>query len=416
MVKKKSKSLYIFFAILIIALALYIIIGQPFYIYSASTKVGDADEGLCSVSKDEYDNIKFFCPINSIHDRVQESPGVSIWMDSDSYNRIDTIFFDELKTKRGYQSYYKQCEGDPIKYTTRRFKVDKGSEAANYLLDYNFVCKDYDVTTEYRCSGFCIEYIRKITSCNPDAKGCSGSDYDDCKTSPGPEHKTAYGWCDRGEWSDCECSVKSVKINQDKPCYICESELGFTRGMFSHYYESQDITLGYCEVNLSKDGVKEASLSSWIVCNIPLERGCDQPDDPNCYFLASVSFTIPSEDMDGDGILNADDDCPKDFGFVEFSGCPDTDGDGLSDKEEIEIGTDPTKADTDGDGVSDKEEIEAGTDPLKAPEKEPVIEEEEEAVPEEEIAIIPPGVPTIEIPWYEKIWQSIKNIFQSIFG
>ena len=43
----------------------------------------------------------------------------------------------------------------------------------------------------------------------------------------------------------------------------------------------------------------------------------------------------------------------------------DTDGDGLTDKEEIEKGTDPLKKDTDGDGLSDKEEIEKGTDPLK---------------------------------------------------
>ncbi|WP_205380516.1 hypothetical protein, partial [Streptococcus sp. 3764] len=34
----------------------------------------------------------------------------------------------------------------------------------------------------------------------------------------------------------------------------------------------------------------------------------------------------------------------------------DTDGDGLTDKEEVEKGTDPTKADTDGDGLTDKEE------------------------------------------------------------
>ena len=44
----------------------------------------------------------------------------------------------------------------------------------------------------------------------------------------------------------------------------------------------------------------------------------------------------------------------------------DTDGDGLTDKEEVEKGTDPTKADTDGDGLTDKEEVEKGTDPTKA--------------------------------------------------
>lgn len=44
----------------------------------------------------------------------------------------------------------------------------------------------------------------------------------------------------------------------------------------------------------------------------------------------------------------------------------DTDGDGLSNKDEINIyHTDPNKADTDGDGWSDGQEITAGTNPLK---------------------------------------------------
>jgi hypothetical protein len=42
----------------------------------------------------------------------------------------------------------------------------------------------------------------------------------------------------------------------------------------------------------------------------------------------------------------------------------DTDGDGLSDSREAELGTDPTVADTDGDGLADGIETEFGTDPL----------------------------------------------------
>ena len=47
-------------------------------------------------------------------------------------------------------------------------------------------------------------------------------------------------------------------------------------------------------------------------------------------------------------------------------GQEDTDGDGLVNAREIEIGTDPTKADTDGDELSDGNEVnQFGTDPLK---------------------------------------------------
>lgn len=45
----------------------------------------------------------------------------------------------------------------------------------------------------------------------------------------------------------------------------------------------------------------------------------------------------------------------------------DTDGDGLSDRQEIDdYGTDPNRTDTDGDGVADGVEVAAGTDPLAA--------------------------------------------------
>ena len=48
---------------------------------------------------------------------------------------------------------------------------------------------------------------------------------------------------------------------------------------------------------------------------------------------------------------------------VEFGLALDTDGDGLTDVQEAELGTDPSKADTDGDGLTDQEEIENGTKP-----------------------------------------------------
>ncbi len=48
----------------------------------------------------------------------------------------------------------------------------------------------------------------------------------------------------------------------------------------------------------------------------------------------------------------------------------DSDGDGLLDSEEMELGTNPHDPDTDGDGWSDGEEVEGNTDPLD-PERHP---------------------------------------------
>jgi outer membrane protein OmpA-like peptidoglycan-associated protein len=51
--------------------------------------------------------------------------------------------------------------------------------------------------------------------------------------------------------------------------------------------------------------------------------------------------------------------------YTASGGAVDTDGDGLTDAEEAELGTDPRNPDTDGDGLTDYEEVRVyGTDPL----------------------------------------------------
>ncbi|GEM_PF-3067602 len=102
-------------------------------------------------------------------------------------------------------------------------------------------------------------------------------------------------------------------------------------------------------------------------------------------------------DTDGDGIPDGDEvhflhtnplkkdvflgpDAPPFFGKIIFTTPPegqtpsaptdgslDTDGDGLTNDQELQLGTDPNKADTDGDGLSDGDEVNKyHTDPKKA--------------------------------------------------
>ena len=94
--------------------------------------------------------------------------------------------------------------------------------------------------------------------------------------------------------------------------------------------------------------------------------------------------TPATVDVDGDGILNEDDNDDDNDGTPDTedafpndaSETVDTDGDGtgdnadtdddndgLTDEQEAALGTDPKLADSDNDGVSDKEENEAGSDP-----------------------------------------------------
>ena len=65
-------------------------------------------------------------------------------------------------------------------------------------------------------------------------------------------------------------------------------------------------------------------------------------------------------DSDGDTILDRDEVRIHHSNPLNI----DTDGDGLTDKEELAAGTSMLSADTDNDGVSDKEEIRIGTNPL----------------------------------------------------
>lgn len=64
-------------------------------------------------------------------------------------------------------------------------------------------------------------------------------------------------------------------------------------------------------------------------------------------------------DADGDSLSDS-----EELSFGTNPNKPDTDSDGLFDKEEIKIyRTDPLKKDTDGDGIFDGQEIKAGQDP-----------------------------------------------------
>ena len=85
------------------------------------------------------------------------------------------------------------------------------------------------------------------------------------------------------------------------------------------------------------------------------------------FFLGAVALPVllvgcgalgGSVDTDGDGLTDREEE--------ELGTDPaltDTDGDGLSDLEERDLGTDGTQYDTDGDGYSDYEENQAGSDP-----------------------------------------------------
>src|SRR5438128_1455710 len=78
-------------------------------------------------------------------------------------------------------------------------------------------------------------------------------------------------------------------------------------------------------------------------------------------FVAPAAARPPMTDTDGDGLS---DRAEKKLGTDPDN--PDTDGDGLSDGEEAALGPDPDDPDTDGDGIADGAEVAMGLDPNDA--------------------------------------------------
>jgi outer membrane protein OmpA-like peptidoglycan-associated protein len=89
--------------------------------------------------------------------------------------------------------------------------------------------------------------------------------------------------------------------------------------------------------------------------------------DKDGFFTFTIGAAVTGEDLygdaDGDGLTNKEE---KELGTNPK--VADTDGDGLTDGQEVlTYKTDPLKADTDGDGLSDGDEVmKYKTDPLKA--------------------------------------------------
>jgi len=101
-----------------------------------------------------------------------------------------------------------------------------------------------------------------------------------------------------------------------------------------------------------------AAFDAWVslpgVCSAEVDSDGDgAPDDAdNCVNVPNAS----QWDVDQDGLGDL---CDPDQG-----GGADLDGDGLTEDEELAIGTDPNNPDTDGDGASDGVEVQVGSDPL----------------------------------------------------
>lgn len=89
---------------------------------------------------------------------------------------------------------------------------------------------------------------------------------------------------------------------------------------------------------------------------IVILAGCAGSSGPSAQTTQTATPTPP--DSDGDGLTD-----PEEEQYGTNPNKADTDGDKLNDRKEIQLGTEPSNPDTDGDGITDGKENVLNTDP-----------------------------------------------------
>jgi large repetitive protein len=104
-----------------------------------------------------------------------------------------------------------------------------------------------------------------------------------------------------------------------------------------------------------------AVATATISINIPLSTlGDGIPDTWKiAHGFDPTDPGVAAADTDGDGLTNL-----QEYQLGTDPRNPDTDGDGIPDGQEVQLGTNPLDPDTDHDGLSDGQELKLGTNPL----------------------------------------------------
>ncbi|MEE9432163.1 MAG: OmpA family protein [Melioribacteraceae bacterium] len=118
-------------------------------------------------------------------------------------------------------------------------------------------------------------------------------------------------------------------------------------------------------LSVSPEATKESGWTQFVPVGLGVELAV--ADDILLDFSAGYNLTF-SDDLNYFNSGSGNDgyfDFGVGFTFVTGSGNTDADNDGLTEREEKELGTDPNVADTDGDGLNDGDEVKKyNTDPL----------------------------------------------------
>ncbi|MBT8393280.1 MAG: OmpA family protein [Bacteroidia bacterium] len=173
------------------------------------------------------------------------------------------------------------------------------------------------------------------------------------------------------KWKANEGVIDGIPVPED------QSYFGLDAGLklyFDEYFLDADWLSLYVEGGLGFFHERESGISGnlggggiiWLSQSLGLNlqglgkfAGKGNNNTNHFQYFAGLVYNFGGVDTDNDGILDKEDECPEEFGLIQFNGCPDSDGDGVKESlDECPLVYGPAALkgcpDRDNDGVADK--------------------------------------------------------------
>jgi len=164
-------------------------------------------------------------------------------------------------------------------------------------------------------------------------------------------------------------TYSEYKTNYLAPEFRLRYELGLEETRLRPYFFTGVGVTIFDVVEIPRNREPQAKLNGSAV-HFPVGGGASYPIDKNIIIDLNISYNITAtDDLNPiwDDINDANLNLRLGAYFKIYDFTIDTDGDGLSDEKEIELGTNPSIPDSDNDGLSDGEEFyDYKTNPLDA--------------------------------------------------